>query len=234
MTTPLTERIRALPRFELLRNDSPDGRSYATPSGAFPSVTTVLSGSRDQSGLLAWREYVGEAKAQEIVDLACFRGTKHHASIERYLEDGTEPEFCFLNTPYWKSSRPFLDCIDHVLVSEGGVWHNEGYAGAFDCLAYLKDDGVQPSLIDWKTSTRVCKPDKLYEYSLQCAAYVAAVNHVYGHMGLDVQRAALVVAIPDERCQVEFFDADALAQLFHHFLARLQRFTYARSSKRMK
>jgi genome maintenance exonuclease 1 len=228
--TPAAERIRALPRYELTRETNEDGdRIYATPLGPCASVTAILSGSRDQSGLQLWRESVGETKAQEIVDLACFRGTRHHEAIERFLEDGTEPQFDFLNTPFWKSSRTFLDCIDQVLLSEGSVWHPEGYAGAFDCVAYLHDDEAQPTLCDWKTANRPCKPDKLYDYSLQCAAYVAAANHVYGHLGLNIQRAVIVVAIPDEKCQIEWIDANALRQLYRHFLARKQRFAFARS-----
>lgn len=226
------ERIRALPRYELTRRTNEDGdRVYDTPLGPCASVTSILSGSRDQSGLQMWRESVGEAKANEIVELACFRGTRHHEAIERFLEDGTEPRFDFLLSPFWKSSRPFLDNIDQTLISEAAVWHPEGYAGAFDCVAYLYDDESQPSLLDWKTATRPCKPDKLYDYSLQCAAYVAAANHVYGHLGLDIQRACIVVAIPDEPCQVEWLDANALRQLHRHFLARLQRYTFSRKSK---
>ena len=231
MAFPMTpDRIRALPRYELTRRTTEDGdRVYETPLGPCASVTSILSSSRDQSGLQMWRESVGEAKAQEIVDLACFRGTKHHEAIERFLEDGTEPRFDFLSTPYWKSSRPFLDNIDQTLISEAAVWHPAGYAGACDCVAYLKDDDLQPSLIDWKTKNSPCKPLQLYDYSLQCAAYAAALNHVYGHLGLHIARAVVVVAIPDEPCQLEWLDADALRQLFQHFLARKERYAFARS-----
>lgn len=232
MTTKLTERLRGLPRYELTRNDSPDGRSYATPSGAFSSVTTILEGSRDNSGLAQWRESIGEERADFISSLACHRGTKHHEAIERFLTDGTEPEFCLLNTPYWKSTRSFLSRIEQPVLIEGAVWHPHGYAGTLDCIAYLPEDGVQPSLLDWKTANAKRKPDKVYEYSLQLAAYTAAANYVYASMGLNIQRAVLVIAIADAAPQIEEFDADALAQLYKHFQARLERFTYARSAKR--
>lgn len=230
MNTPPPDRIRALPRYELVRNDSPDGRSYATALGSFSSVTTILEGSRDNTSLLLWRESVGEERANFISSLACHRGTKHHEAIERFLEDGTEPDFCFLNTPYWKSTRTFLTRIEHPVLMEGAIWHPHGFAGTLDCLAYLTEDGAQPTLLDWKTADSPRKPDKIYEYSLQLAAYRAGANYVYSSQGLSIQRALLVVAIADAEPQIEEFDADALDQLYKHFQARLERFTYAKRS----
>lgn len=230
-TPPLPNRISALPKYELVRN--PEGR-YDTALGSFFSVTTILSGSRDQTGLLEWRESVGEARATFITELACFRGTRHHTNVERLLLDGVEPEFDFLQTPYWNSVRPFLDTVDQPVLIEGAVWHPDGFAGTLDCLAYLTEDGDQPTLLDWKTADTPRKKDKLYDYSLQCAAYVAAANHVYASHGLNITQAKIVVAIPDEPPQIETLNAEALEQLFKHFQARLQRFTYARTSKPRK
>jgi genome maintenance exonuclease 1 len=229
---PAEQRIRALPKYEPVRSHDGDERTYATPVGQCPSVTTILSGSRDQSGLEAWRESVGTERADFISSLACHRGNRHHEAIERFLLDGTEPDFCLLNTPYWKSTRPFLDTIDQPLLMEGALWHPLKFAGTFDCIAYLADDGDQPTLLDWKTADAIRKPNKMYEYGVQVSAYVAAANHVYGHLGLNITQAKIVVALPDESPQIETLDARALEQLFKHFQARLQRFTFARSKKR--
>jgi hypothetical protein len=228
-----TSRLRSLPRYEPVRGETPDGeRTYATPVGCLHSVTTILSGSRDNSGLELWRESIGHERADFISSLACHRGNRHHEAIERFLTDGTEPEFNFLQTPYWKSTRAFLDTIDAPLLLEGAVWHPDGFAGTLDAICYLTDDGDQPTLCDWKTADSPRKPDKIYDYSLQCAAYVAAANYVYAALGLQISRAKIVVAIADAPPQIEILDADALQQLYRHFLARLQRFTYARSSSR--
>lgn len=232
MTSP-PERLRVLPRYEPVRSHDGEERAYSTPVGLCPSVTTILSGSRDQSGLEAWREAVGPERADFISSLACHRGTKHHEAVERYLTDGTEPAFNFLQTPYWKSSRAFLDTIDAPLLMEGAVWHPDGFAGTLDCIAYLTEDGTQPSLLDWKTRENgPCKPDKVYEYSLQLAAYTAGANYVYGHMGLNITQAKLVVAIADSAPQIVTLDEGALNQLYKHFLARLQRFTFARAKRK--
>ena len=232
MTTPHPpNRISALPRYELVR--SPEGL-YSTSIGGFYSVTTILDGSRDNSGLLEWRESVGEERARFICDLACFRGTNHHAAVERFLTDATEPAFDFLQTPYWKSVRPFLSTVDRPLLLEGAVWHPDGFAGTLDCLAYLTEDGDQPTLLDWKTADSIRKPAKMYEYSLQVSAYAAAANYIYADRGLQIQQAKIVVAIPDSPPQIETLNLDALEQLYRHFQARVQRFTYARSKRTRK
>lgn len=222
----LSDRLRMLPRYELLRIDGDDdGRKYSTPDGTYHSVTAILSGTRDQTGLQQWREAVGEAKADEIRDMASFRGTKLHEAVENYLLGGELPKFNFLLTPYWNSIQPFVERIDETLITEAMVWHSDGFAGTLDCLAYLETDDAQPTLLDWKSAARPCKPDKLYEYSTQLAAYRAAANYVYRSHGLRIDKAAIVVAIPDEKYQLHELDKEALDQLYRHFLARLQRFT---------
>ena len=225
----MSDRLRALPRFELLRIDSEDdGRRYATPDGTYHSVTAILSGTRDQTGLQQWRESIGPEKADEIRDMASFRGTKLHEAVENYLLHGEIPAFNFLVSPYWNSIRPFVERVDEMLITEAMVWHPSGYAGTLDCLAYLAEDDAQPTLCDWKTADKPCKPDKLYEYSLQLAAYRDAANYVYRSHGLRVDRAVIAVAIPDEKHQLHELDKDALDQLSRHFQARIQRFTRAR------
>lgn len=224
-----TDVIRGLPKYEPIRSHANGERSYSTPLGACSSVTTILSSTRDSSGLQAWRESVGEARADFICNLASFRGTRHHDAVERYLLDGIEPGFDFLNTPYWNSTRAFLDRVRKPLVMEGAIYHPLRYAGTFDCIAYLDDDGEQPSLLDWKTADKTRNPAKMYEYSLQVAAYVAAANYVYKPQGLNITRALIVVAIPDESPQIEELSPRQLTQYMQHFEARIKRFTRARA-----
>ena len=217
--------ITFLPKYEPLRVTAPDGiRKYDTPVGKVPSVTTVLSGSRDNSAIELWRESIGEAKADEITETACWRGDMQHDNIQYKLETGKEPKLNFVSQKYWKSTRPFLDTVGRTLICEGAIWHPKGFAGAFDCLAYLDDDTDQPTLCDWKTADRPRKPNKMYDYQVQVAAYAAALNFVYAKQGLKVRRAKIVVAIANSKPQIETVEEDALNQLFQHFLARLERF----------
>jgi hypothetical protein len=92
----------------------------------------------------------------------------------------------------------------------------------------MDDDGDQPTLLDWKTADKIRNPAKMYEYSLQVAAYTAAANYVYKPQGLNITRALIVVAIPDEAPQIEELCPRKLTQYMQHFEARIKRFTRAR------
>jgi hypothetical protein len=225
------QRILALPKYEPVRKEVDGERTYITPIGDAKSVTTILSGSRDQTSLEEWRENVGEERANFIRDFACFRGNNHHNHIEQYLLTGVKPELDWIAESYWKSTRDFLSTVDHTLVTEGAIWHPLGYAGTFDCVAYLEDDTDQPSLLDWKTADKYLKPDKMYDYCLQASAYVKAINYVYGSAGIQIRRAKVVVAVQASLPQIEELDEEALDQYFLHFQARLERFTFARSKR---
>ena len=214
-----------LPRYEAVRVNEDGQRLYETPEGKYYSVTTILSGSKDMSGIQEWRESIGEKEAERILRVACARGDATHLNIERWMLTGEEPKLNLLTAPYWKSIRPFLDQISQPLLIEGAVWSPDGYAGTLDCLATLKEFGDEPVLLDWKTSDRPKKKDRLYDYSLQCAAYVKAANYVYANLGLHIRQAKIVIAIADDTVQVETLDEDALNQLYTHFRARLSRFT---------
>ena len=43
------------------------GRTYFTPDGAYPSITTILGKTADNTWLQKWIERVGEKKLQEFL-----------------------------------------------------------------------------------------------------------------------------------------------------------------------
>lgn len=235
MKPPPHQRIPFLPKYEPQRVVIEGERHYQTPDGIASGVTTILSGTRDNSGLDAWVAWKGEAEANSIRDTAAWRGNAVHAAIEHYLDNAnTEPEITsWFVKSYWSSIRLFLPRVEQDILGEGAIWHPSpsAFGGTFDRIAYLKDDGAQPSLLDWKTADRPIAPDKQYEYSLQAAAYVAGANHVYGHLGLHIARALIVVALPCQEPQVIELSEGELNQLFRHFEARLHRYTFKRTSR---
>lgn len=226
--TKAPARITELPVFQLNRITTDSERTYDAPIGLARSVTTILDATRDRAALEQWRESVGHKRADEIRDMAAWRGTKTHEMIEHFLMTREEPEYHFTATPYWKSLKSFVTGVDAPLIMEAPVWHPDGYAGTLDCLAYLYPEDVQPTLIDWKTADKPLKPWKLYEYSVQLAAYRQAANHVYEPYGLQINKAVIAIGLPDEYHDPHWLDEEALDQLYQHFLGRLQRFIRTR------
>jgi genome maintenance exonuclease 1 len=61
--------------------------------GLFPSITTVLGQTKDQSGLDKWKKRVGEYEANRISTLSMNRGTVMHRLLELYKPiPGTQQE----------------------------------------------------------------------------------------------------------------------------------------------
>lgn len=228
----LERRLEYLPKHIFTRRQENGERIYDVPEGDGYSVTTVLSGSRDNSELDEWRESVGEERANFISDYGRWRGTVTHSNIEKFLITGKPPVFDnpFLRS-YWVSAEPVLKLIEETVLIEGAVWHPAGFAGSLDWLGYLTSSGLQPELLDWKTADAVRNPKKMYEYKLQVAAYVAAANYVYTDLGLNIKRARIYVFMPNAKAQEVIMEEEELKQLFLHFLARMQHFTFARKHK---
>ena len=61
-------------------------RVYATPDGeTLPSVTTILSATKDMTHLHEWRNRIGHEKAQKITTEAAGRGTSMHKNLESFI-----------------------------------------------------------------------------------------------------------------------------------------------------
>jgi hypothetical protein len=232
-----------LPKYDLVAQTDENGdRVYQTPDGAASSVTTILSNTKDKTGLNNWIKWKGAEQAEKIRRVAGHRGNLLHDAMETYFQTGAQPDFTeprkkLLLAPYWKAIEPVLGDIVNEVVAESCIWHPEGYAGRFDDLAHVLPGRFfqmvlhpeLPSLLDWKTADKPLAPFKVYEYSLQLAAYIKGIEHVYKPYGITVKHAAIIAAVWGEVEPLVYeFDEEALEQLFQHFLARLRKFAFSR------
>ena len=61
-------------------------RTYQVGGFNLPSVTTILSKTKDQSYLTKWKDRVGHDEAQRIFNLSSKRGTAMHKFLEKHIE----------------------------------------------------------------------------------------------------------------------------------------------------
>ena len=89
MTKLLIEKFQ----YKNLRRTTIDGkRHYVGEDGnPVPSVTTILSHSKDMTALNAWKRRVGKAEAQRIVTESANLGTVTHKHLESYIEGVERP-----------------------------------------------------------------------------------------------------------------------------------------------
>ena len=79
--------VQKFPYGELARVTKNHKRHYETPDGRqVPSVTTVLSATKDMTHLLAWRKRIGVEKAQQITTESANIGTVMHSSLEKHVK----------------------------------------------------------------------------------------------------------------------------------------------------
>ena len=148
-------------------------RFYDTPTGFYPSITTVLGVRKEKKeGLRLWRERVGNDVANHIMRTAAGRGTAVHHMCEDFLnnKDVIKEDQKFLPWCLFSQLKPTLEkSINNIYAQECGLW-SEKYrvAGRVDCIAEW--NGI-PSIIDFKTSRSEHKDDYNFEYYMQASAY---------------------------------------------------------------
>ena len=79
--------VQKFPYGEIARTTRDKKRHYETPDGrVVPSVTTVLSATKDMTHLHAWRKRIGVQKAQQITTESANIGTVMHRSLEKHVK----------------------------------------------------------------------------------------------------------------------------------------------------
>lgn len=177
---------------KLQRIDSPEGRKYQTPEGNFyPSVTTFL-GQEGKEDIQAWRNAVGDKEADRVSSRAANRGTILHANIEAYLQ-GEEVSFPIqndlLNYTLFKSVRKEIENIDNIRLQESMLYSDIlKLAGTIDCCADYK---MTPSVIDFKSSTKLKDKWEIDNYFIQTAIYSLMIEERYQ---IKVQQLVILIA----------------------------------------
>ncbi|MEP1079484.1 hypothetical protein NDI52_29175 [Leptolyngbya sp. PL-A3] len=186
-----------------------------TPVSAILSATKTL---QEWAQLKAWRERVGEAEATRICRESTTRGKELHRRIERYLLKRSLPPCPESLVPWRDSIAPVLKELHHVHLVEGAVFHHgQGYAGTVDAIAEYEQQGL--CLFDWKTATSLRKEEWIRGYKLQVAALWGAIQATYG---LTLEKAAIVVALPQQEAQLFWLDLIAIQDLWLEWEAKIQ------------
>ena len=171
-------------------------RFYMTPTGTYPSITTVLGVRKEKkAGLQAWRERVGHDVANHIMRTAASRGTAVHHMCEDFLnnKEVVKEDVAFLPWCLFSQLKPTLEkSINNIYAQECGLW-SEKYrvAGRVDCIAEW--NGV-PSIIDFKTSRSERKDDYNFEYYMQASAYAEMFEE---RTGIEINQIVILVVTED-------------------------------------
>ena len=156
-------------------------RVYLTPDGeSLPSVTSVLSKTKDKSFLKKWRARVGEKNAEKIIADSSAIGTALHLYIEHYVNEHAYKDLTEIGIKAETMAQVILEQglkdINEVWGSEVHLYYPGKYAGTTDMVGLYKG---RPAIIDFKQTNKPKKREWIQDYLMQLAAYAHAHNHLF-------------------------------------------------------
>jgi hypothetical protein len=181
----------------LRQNDTPEGRHYVYGEQKLPSVTTILSATKeDREALDAWIERVGQEEADRIKNEAAAVGTHMHNVIERMVayRDLPRPTNWQMVKGYemgYRLINRYFQNINEIWGSEVSLYYPEKYAGTTDLVGVYRD---KPAIIDFKQSNRPKKRQWIDDYFCQLAAYALAHDELHG---TQIDNAVILMAVRD-------------------------------------
>ena len=157
-------------------------RVYLTPDGEkLPSVTTILSATKDMTHLNEWKKRVGVENAQRITTEAAGVGTGLHANLERFIagierKPGNNAVHVKANAMADVIIANGLKYVDEVWAMEQSLYFPGLYSGTTDLVCVYKG---KPCIADYKQTNKPKKAEWVEDYYLQLMAYTLAHNEVY-------------------------------------------------------
>ena len=170
-------------RYESLeRIDSATGRKYVYGDTKLPSVTTILSKTKDDAKLKEWAERIGQEEADRIRDEAATVGTNMHLTIEKAIagEDLPAPKNWLALKGYemgYRLINRFFPNVDEIWGSEVNLYYPGKYAGTTDFVGVYRG---KPGIVDYKQANKPKRRQWIDDYFHQLAAYATAHDIVHG------------------------------------------------------
>ena len=159
------------------------GRVYVDDVGnKIPSVTTILSKTKDMTHLIAWKKRIGEDKAKQITEESAGLGTTMHAHLEAYVLGEQRPGGN--NYGRLMAQRMADTVIAEGLIDVDEVWGVESHLYYENLWAGTTDLGGihqgKPAIMDFKTTIKPKKREWVEDYFLQLSAYIMAHDSMFG------------------------------------------------------
>ena len=209
--------------YEELSKTARDGkRHYSTPDGrTVPSVTTVLSATKDMTHLHAWRKRVGVEKAAQITQESANIGTVMHSSLEKHVKgQERKPGTNFIHQKAHQMANVIIDNgltnISEVWGSEVSLHYPELYAGTTDLVGVYKGE---PAIMDFKQARKLKRKEWIDDYYLQLVAYAEAHNKQY-----DTQIKSGRVFICTQKNEYQTFEIDNYDHWVGQWYAKLEEY----------
>ena len=195
------------------------GRIYDVAGFRLPSVTSILSRTKDQGFLKEWRAKVGDKEADRIMNLSSVRGTAMHKYLESHITDIGYEDLTDTGKQAKTMAEKVIEIglapVDEYYGLEVTMYYPGLYAGQTDLVCI--HDG-EDAIVDFKQSNRPKRKEWVEDYYLQIAAYAMAHDYVHNSK---INKGVIMVCTPDLYYQEFVVEGAELRQYKHKFLKRL-------------
>jgi len=204
------------------RSDDEGNRTYDVKGMKLPSVTTILSRTKDQYWIKRWYAKKGHTEAERIKNHSSQRGTSMHKFIEAFIVGKGYEDL----TPIGNEARPMahkvikngLSPIQEYYGSEVTVYYPGLYAGSTDLVCV--HNGID-TIVDFKQANQPKRKEWIDDYYMQIAAYAMAHDYIHGS---SIEQGIIMVCTPDLYLQEFRFEGIELRRWKHKFLKRLDEY----------
>ena len=197
-------------------------RTYDFKGAKLPSVTTILSQTKDQSFLTAWKNKVGHENAERIKNYSSSRGTAMHKFLEKHIQGVGYDDLTTLGREAKSMAQKIIEDglsdISEYYGSEVSLYYQGLYAGSTDLVCM--HDGME-TIVDFKQAHRAKREEWVEDYYLQIAAYAMAHDHMFGSQ---IQQGVIMICTPDLYYQEFKCQGDKMRHYRHEFLKRLSQY----------
>ena len=194
-------------------------RIYDIIGTRLPSVTSILSATKNQQFLKDWKAKVGEQEAERIKNLSSRRGTAMHKFLEHHILGTGYDDLTRIGQEAKPMAQKIIEegllPVEEWYGSEVTLHYPGLYAGSTDLVC--NHNGLE-TIVDFKQANRPKKPEWVEDYYLQVSAYAMAHDYVYKSK---IQQAIIMICTPDLYYQEFKIQDSELREWKHKFLKRL-------------
>ena len=198
-------------------------RQYDFGEGHLPSVTTILSRTKDQSYLNKWRAKVGHDEAERIKNHSSKRGTSMHKFIENHITDVGYDDLSDIGNEARPMANKIIDIgltpVTEYFGSEVSLYYPGLYAGSTDLVCLHND---KETVVDFKQANRPKQKEWIEDYFLQISAYIMAHNCMFKES--HVEKGIIMICTPDLYYQEFVVEGEELQRYYWKFLERLSQY----------
>ena len=191
-------------------------RLYQTPQGkSYPSVTTV-TGILSKDDIQAWRQRIGEEKADQITRAATSRGNEVHKLAELYLKNELFSQSTLFDEPKTNNYKMF-EALSSVLDNKVGIVRAIEaplysdvlrVGGRVDLVAEWDNE---LAVIDFKTSSKPKKELWIDNYFMQSSAYAFMFEEL---TKISINKIVIAIALENLGTQIFIKNANDYIQQF--------------------